>query len=58
MAEAPPDPLIVTCPACAAANRVPRARLGQGSCDKCKAPLFQGGRGVRPGRNVAAAPMM
>ena len=36
-----PDPLIVTCPACAAANRVPRARLGQGNCGKCKSPLFQ-----------------
>jgi thioredoxin 2 len=35
------DPLIVTCPACAAANRMPRARLGQGICGKCKSRLFQ-----------------
>jgi thioredoxin 2 len=42
MAEASSDPLIVPCPACAAANRVPPARLGQGSCGKCKSPLFQG----------------
>ena len=42
MAEDLPDPSIVACPACAAANRVPRARLGQGTCGKCKAPLFQG----------------
>ncbi len=42
MSETLPDPLIVTCPACAAANRVPRGRLGQGICGKCKSPLFQG----------------
>jgi thioredoxin 2 len=41
MVAAPPDPLIVACPACAAPNRVPRARLGQGKCGKCSAPLFQ-----------------
>jgi thioredoxin 2 len=39
--ETLPDPLIVTCPACAAANRMPRDRLGQGICGKCKSPLFQ-----------------
>jgi thioredoxin 2 len=42
MANASPEPLIVPCPACAAPNRVPHARLGQGSCGKCKSPLFQG----------------
>ncbi|HEX5182831.1 MAG TPA: thioredoxin TrxC [Allosphingosinicella sp.] len=42
MSEALPDPLIVTCPVCAAANRMPRERLGQGTCGKCKSPLFQG----------------
>lgn len=41
MPEALPDPLIVTCPTCAAANRMPRDRLGQGTCGKCKSPLFQ-----------------
>lgn len=36
-----PDPLIVACPSCAAANRVPRARLGPtGVCGRCKQPLF------------------
>src|SRR4051794_40755708 len=40
--EALPDPLIVSCPACAAGNRVPRGRLGQGICGKCKARLFEG----------------
>ncbi|HEY1605452.1 MAG TPA: thioredoxin TrxC [Allosphingosinicella sp.] len=41
MAEPLPDPLIVACPACAAANRMPRDRLGEGICGKCKSPLFQ-----------------
>jgi thioredoxin 2 len=41
MADALPDPLIVACPACAAANRVPRDRLGQGICGKCKSRLFE-----------------
>ena len=37
------DPLLVACPACAAANRVPRARLaGHGTCGRCKASLFAG----------------
>lgn len=36
-----PDPLIVACPACAAANRVPRAKLGAAAtCGRCKQPLF------------------
>lgn len=32
---------IVTCPACSAANRVPEAKLGTGTCGRCKAALFQ-----------------
>jgi len=40
---APTDPALVACPACAALNRVPLARLGAGpTCGKCKAPLFAG----------------
>ena len=39
MAEA----LIVDCPHCHAANRVPRERLGDGgTCGKCQSPLFAG----------------
>ena len=35
------DTAIVTCPHCAAANRIPSARLGDGpKCGKCKQPLF------------------
>jgi thioredoxin 2 len=39
------DSLIVVCPACATANRVPRAKLsaqsaGTGKCGKCAQPLF------------------
>lgn len=38
-----PDPAIVVCPTCAAANRVPRARLGaHGTCGRCKSALFAG----------------
>jgi len=38
--------LIVVCPACATANRVPRAKLaaqsaGSGKCGKCAQPLFR-----------------
>jgi len=37
------DPLMIVCPACGAANRVPAARLGQAPrCGRCKAPLFGG----------------
>jgi thioredoxin 2 len=37
------EPLIVVCPACHAANRVPAARLTDGgSCGKCGAALFTG----------------
>jgi thioredoxin 2 len=35
------DPLHVVCTACGAANRIPRARLGEGPrCGKCHEPLF------------------
>ncbi|MEO0030395.1 MAG: hypothetical protein RIS94_153 [Pseudomonadota bacterium] len=38
-----PDPLIVVCPACTTANRVPQARLGaQGTCGRCGKALFSG----------------
>ncbi len=37
------DPLIVVCPACQAANRVPAARLDDGGkCGKCGQALFTG----------------
>ena len=36
-----PDALIVVCPHCHAANRVPAVRLGDGpTCGQCKAGLF------------------
>lgn len=35
-------PLLISCPACAALNRVPEARLGEGRCGRCKEALFQG----------------
>src|SRR5215475_14434685 len=36
-------PLIVPCPHCAAANRVPADRIAAGpKCGKCKQPLFDG----------------
>ncbi len=38
-----PEPLIVVCPHCHAANRIPADRLADGgSCGKCKAQLFAG----------------
>ncbi|MFA7587880.1 MAG: thioredoxin TrxC [Novosphingobium sp.] len=38
-----PDPLLIACPACATANRVPRAKLGSGGkCGKCGSALFTG----------------
>ncbi|MGK2908455.1 MAG: thioredoxin TrxC [Sphingobium sp.] len=41
MATTVPDAVIVTCPACASANRVPRERLGaHGTCGRCKHALF------------------
>lgn len=36
----PIAPLLITCPACATANRVPRAKLGGGTCGRCHHPLF------------------
>ncbi len=37
------EPLIVVCPHCHAANRVPAERLADGgTCGKCKARLFSG----------------
>lgn len=37
------DSLIISCPHCRAANRVPAARLTeQPTCGKCKQPLFTG----------------
>lgn len=41
MATTTDDMRIIACPACAAANRVPRERLGVGRCGRCKAALFQ-----------------
>lgn len=36
-------PLIVICPICATANRVPAEKLGgSGKCGRCSAPLFAG----------------
>jgi thioredoxin 2 len=41
MATLASDALIVTCPSCAAPNRVPRERLaGGGACGRCKSALF------------------
>lgn len=41
MATTANDMLIVTCPGCAAPNRVPRQKLaGGGTCGRCKDPLF------------------
>lgn len=34
--------LLISCPACAALNRVPKERLGEGRCGRCKQALFQG----------------
>jgi len=37
------DSLILPCPHCQAANRLPRQRLADGpTCGKCKRPLFSG----------------
>lgn len=37
------DALLIVCPACATANRVPRAKLAAGGkCGKCGAALFDG----------------
>ena len=34
--------MIIICPSCATANRVPEEKLGGGKCGKCGAALFQG----------------
>lgn len=37
------DPLLIICPACTTANRVPRDKLGAGGkCGRCGGKLFQG----------------
>lgn len=39
-----PNALLVVCPHCDAANRLPAARLGDGAkCGRCQRPLFTGG---------------
>lgn len=36
-----PDPLILVCPHCTTANRVPQAKLAErGTCGRCGKPLF------------------
>ena len=43
MAVTPNTAIIITCPACAAANRLPSNRLAKGGiCGRCKQPLFSG----------------
>jgi thioredoxin 2 len=42
MATAAGGALIVTCPDCAAPNRVPRQKMGGGTCGRCKNTLFGG----------------
>lgn len=42
MADAPSSALIIACPSCATANRVPSEKLGAGQCGKCHKPLFHG----------------
>jgi thioredoxin 2 len=50
-----PDPLVAVCPACATANRVPRAKLGTGgTCGRCKAALFSGHPVTLDARNFDA----
>ena len=41
MADAAISALIIACPSCATANRVPQERLGEGRCGKCHQALFQ-----------------
>ncbi|MDF0544110.1 thioredoxin TrxC [Sphingobium sp. H39-3-25] len=43
MTTALANSLILICPACSAANRLPRERLAKGgTCGRCKQPLFSG----------------
>ena len=38
-----PDPVVVICPSCSTANRLPRDKLGSGGkCGRCKSALFDG----------------
>ena len=49
------DALIIVCPTCAAANRVPRDKLGAGgTCGKCRQPLFAGAPITLTGANFDA----
>ena len=49
------DALIIVCPTCAAANRVPRDKLGAGgTCGKCHQPLFAGAPITLTGANFDA----
>jgi thioredoxin 2 len=40
MATTSTDGLIVACPHCASLNRVPREKIGSGTCGRCKSALF------------------
>jgi thioredoxin 2 len=43
MTQSSNDPLIVICPSCATANRIPRGKLrASPSCGRCKRALFAG----------------
>lgn len=43
MTDVSHDSLRIACPSCAAINRVPRARIGEGGrCGRCKSALFAG----------------
>jgi len=45
----------ISCPNCAATNRIPEGRLGDGpTCGKCKKPLFKGKVMELSAANVAA----
>ena len=37
-----PDAMLIACPACQTLNRVPRERLGGGTCGRCHSSLFKG----------------
>lgn len=49
------DPVLIICPACATANRVPRSRLTSGGkCGRCGEPLFNGQPTTLTARNFDA----
>lgn len=55
MANITKDALLIACPACAALNRVPEARLGEGGkCGKCGEALFKGAPVVLTAHNFDA----